>query len=145
MHRLWKIIISVGLFLLLATPACAALTDVLSEMNLRAQADAHDFSVRLSSRFGVPEVEIHSLLRQVKAPADAFMCLQLSHMTGYAPRRVVEVHQRHQNKGWGVIARQLGIKPGSAAFHQIKQGHFDFYAATGKKNNKGTKKQKKQK
>jgi hypothetical protein len=33
---------------------------------------------------------------------------------------LLTVYSKHKSNGWGVIAKQLGIKPGSAEFHQLK-------------------------
>jgi hypothetical protein len=60
----------------------------------------------------------------IREPADAFMVFQLGHMTGYSPERVMGVYESHRGKGWGVIAKQLGIRPGSPEFHALKRGDF---------------------
>jgi hypothetical protein len=33
---------------------------------------------------------------------------------------VLEIYERDHGQGWGVIAKRLGIKPGSAEFHALK-------------------------
>jgi hypothetical protein len=42
----------------------------------------------------------------------------------------VPTYQASKGKGWGVIAKELGIKPGSPAFHALKEGNF---ALTGRR------------
>jgi len=44
------------------------------------------------------------------------------------PKRTWRKYQSHAAKGWGVIAQQLGIEPGSAAFHALKRGDLRFGA-----------------
>jgi len=41
---------------------------------------------------------------------------------------VLSVYHYHAGKGWGAIARELGIKPGSSQFHALKPGEFHFGA-----------------
>ena len=42
----------------------------------------------------------------------------------YQPVRVVTEFREHAGQGWGVIAKNLGIKPGSAEFHALKNGRL---------------------
>jgi hypothetical protein len=39
---------------------------------------------------------------------------------------VIEKYKAEKGKGWGVLAKSLGIKPGSKDFHALKQGQ-DLY------------------
>jgi hypothetical protein len=50
-------------------------------------------------------------------------------MTQKPPETVLHVYQANRGKGWGVIAKSLGIKPGSREFHALKRG--DFYLSGG--------------
>ncbi|MCK4465819.1 MAG: hypothetical protein KAU83_08910, partial [Bacteroidales bacterium] len=47
--------------------------------------------------------------------------LELSKISGKPVDDVVEIYKVHKNKGWGYIAKQLGIKPGSPEFHKLKE------------------------
>lgn len=126
--------IMVGLvvaLILMAGLAHASLSGFMTDVNVRARADLRDFSVRLSSHFGVPVPDVDRILRRVAAPADAFMCLQLSNMSRVPVDRVMERYQHRHDKGWGQLAQELGIKPGSAQFHRIRQGDFVFYGDSG--------------
>ncbi len=53
-------------------------------------------------------------------------CFQLGYMTRTPYEKVVQVYQGDRGKGWGVIAKSLGIKPGSPEFHALKRGDFVF-------------------
>jgi len=35
----------------------------------------------------------------------------------------MDLYQGRKGNGWGVLAKQLGIKPGSDAFKALKAGH----------------------
>ncbi len=127
-------IIAVPLFLILialAPLAHADLNGFLSNVNIQARADMNGFSARLSSQFGVPGVQVNAVVGTVREPADAFMVFQLAQMTRQPPETVVRVYQSKRGKGWGVIAKELGIKPGSREFHALKRGDFVFTGEPG--------------
>ena len=52
-------------------------------------------------------------------------------MTAKRPEAIVETYQTNRTKGWGVIAKELGIKPGSAEFHALKSGNLSFTGTPG--------------
>jgi hypothetical protein len=52
-------------------------------------------------------------------------------MTHKQPEVVMATYESHKGKGWGVIAKELGIKPGSAEFHALKRGDFVLSGAPG--------------
>lgn len=109
-----------------AALAYADLASFLSELNTQAQEDLNNYSEKLGNQFGVPLQQVWDIINTVEDPADAFMVLQLGQMTHKAPERVMEQYERNRGKGWGVIAQELGIKPGSAEFHALKGGDFSF-------------------
>jgi len=106
--------------------AGGGLDGFLNSVNIQAQADMNGFAVRLGAQFGVPEVQVRTVIGSVREPADAFMCLQLGQWTHRPPEQVVSVYKANQGKGWGVIAKSMGIKPGSAEFHALKRGDLSF-------------------
>lgn len=106
--------------------AGGGLDSFLKNLNIQAQADINGYSARLSAQFGVPEVQVRAVISTVKEPSDAFMCLQLGQWTQKPPEQVVTVYKANQGKGWGVIAKSMGIKPGSAEFHALKRGDLTF-------------------
>jgi len=98
----------------------------LANVNVQARADLPGFSARLSTQFGVPVPRVQAVIQAVPQPADAFMILQLGQMSGREPDRVLAVYGPNKKKGWGAIAKDLGIKPGSAEFHALKSGDLHF-------------------
>jgi hypothetical protein len=109
---------------LLALPASsqADINGFLSELNAQARIDLPGFKARLSTQFGVPLPDIDSLLVSVRLPGDAFMVLQLGQMAHRPHPVVLQTYERRHGQGWGAMAKSLGIKPGSAAFHALKRG-----------------------
>jgi hypothetical protein len=123
-----RIVFAALALFLFSGPAVAGggLDDFLKSLNIQARADLNGFSAKLSAQFGVPEVQVRTVIGTVQEPADAFMCLQLGQWTQKPSEQVVRVYKANQGKGWGVIAKSLGIKPGSAEFHALKRGDLTF-------------------
>jgi hypothetical protein len=134
-----KIILTLLALTLFAAQAHAGLDDFLSSLNLQASADMNGFSAKVSAQFGVPQAQVQATIKTVKEPADAFMVYQLGQMTSKPPEKVTQVYKANQGKGWGVIAKELGIKPGSPQFHALKRGDFSLTgeAAAGPGKGKG--------
>ncbi len=124
--------------------AGGSLDSFLSNINVQARADLGGFSAKVSAQFGVPVPQVQAVLKTVDAPADAFMVFQLGQMAHRQPEVVVQTYKAHKGKGWGVIAKELGIKPGSKEFHALKNGDLVFGDAPaegpGKGKGKGHKK-----
>jgi hypothetical protein len=121
-------VIVVLLFLIFgfATFVHADLNSFLDKLNIEANADMNGFTVKLSNQFGIPLQQVQTIIQSVRIPGDAFMCLQLGYMTKRPPNVVLQTYKKHTGKGWGNIAKQLGIKPGSPEFHALKGGDFVF-------------------
>lgn len=127
-----KILLSAGIMFLIVIifpfSAHADLESFLSDLNRQAKADLNSFSFRLSAHFGVPLPQVKIIMDKVETAADAFMCFQLGRMTNKQPETVVQTYSNNKGKGWGVIAKELGINSGSAEFHALKRGDFKFPA-----------------
>jgi hypothetical protein len=57
------------------------------------------------------------------------MVLQIGRWTGLSRDRIMHEYRAKKGQGWGVIAKDLGIKPGSAQFHALKNGDFGYGTA----------------
>jgi hypothetical protein len=114
-----------------AAVAYADLARFLSELNAQAQEDLNGYSEKLGNQFGVALKRVKDIINAVDYPADAFMVLQLGRMANKQPEIVLETYKNNQGKGWGVIAQELGIKPGSDEFHALKRGDFSFTGVPG--------------
>jgi hypothetical protein len=53
-------------------------------------------------------------------PAEIYLALELSFLSGKPLGTVLNIYKNNRGRGWGVVARTLGIKPGSEAFKQLK-------------------------
>ncbi len=121
---------------LVASAAVAGDFDWMPDFNIRAEADLPGFRARLAARFTIGDVQINTVLSNVERPADAYMVLRLAEMSNRPPDFVIEKYKSGKGKGWGAIAKTLGIKPGSKEFHALKQGS-DLYDDRDKGMDKG--------
>ncbi|MBE0602055.1 MAG: hypothetical protein IH611_00310 [Deltaproteobacteria bacterium] len=69
------------------------------------------------------------------------MVFRTGQVSGRPHEVVLDEYRANQGKGWGVMAKNLGIKPGSAEFHSLKKG-WDDGGGSGKGKGKGKKKDK---
>ena len=118
----------------------------LKDMNVKAEADPSGFRARLATRFKINDIEVEAVLSNVNKPADAYMVLRMGEMSGHTTDFALNKYKANQSKGWGTIAKSMGIKPGSSEFHALKQGQ-DLYAGgdSGKNNGKSKDKNKSRK
>ena len=112
----------------------------MEDFNIRAEASPSDFRARLEARFKVGAVEISAVFGHVHDPADAYILFRLGEMANLPMERVIERYEAEKGKGWGVLAKSLGIKPGSSEFHDLKQRqdlYDDMGGNSGKDKDKG--------
>lgn len=107
------------------------LDDFIKSLDVQAEGNIGDFKVQLGAAFGTPTPKIDVLISNVEKPADAYMCLRLAELTGKPVDTVLKEYKTNKNKGWGVIAKNLGIKPGSKNFHELKRGKLSKGKANG--------------
>ena len=118
----------------------------LKDMNVKAEADPSGFRARLGARFKINDIEVEAVLSNVNKPADAYMVLRMGEMSGYSTDYALNKYKTNQGKGWGNVAKSMGIKPGSSEFHALKQGQDLYDGGNGGKNKgKDKNKSKKQK
>jgi len=129
-----KSIVRLVLLLLVAgfaPGAQASLDGFLRNLNIQAKTDLHSFSIRVAAQFNIPGAQVEAVIRKVDSPADAFMIFQLGQMANRPPEEVMQRYRSSKGRGWGVIAKQLGIKPGSPEFHALRRGDLAFTGKPG--------------
>ena len=135
--KLLKMLFVVSMALLLVSSAAVAGDfDWVRDFNIKAEADPSGFRARLATRFQIGDTQIKIVLNNVEKPADAYMLLQLGEISKQPTEYVIEKYESGKDKGWGALAKSLGIKPGSKEFHALKRGH-NLYDETPKVKNKG--------
>ncbi|MFO7553847.1 MAG: hypothetical protein R6W88_01470 [Desulfobacterales bacterium] len=127
MMKMIKVFFVLSMALLLFSSAVVAGDfDWIRNFNIQAEADPPGFRARLGTRFKIGDTQIKIVLNNVKNPADAYMVLRLGEMSNHPTESVIEEYKSGKGNGWGVLAKSLGIKPGSKEFHALKRGH-DLY------------------
>jgi len=127
--KLFKILlISAMALLVISSAAIASDFGWTRDFNIQAQADPSGFKARLATRFNLGDVQVKAVLSNFDSPADAYIMLRLGEISGRPAGYVVEEYKNNKGKGWGALAKSLGIKPGTEEFHALKRGH-DLHAA----------------
>ena len=115
----------------------------LGKINADANLDFGAFKTNLTLSYDISEKKIDYLNISVKMePAEIYFALELSKISGQSIDQVVEIYKVDKDKGWGFIAKELGIKPGSSEFHNLKENTKNKSTKGKSKNNKGKQKKK---
>ena len=136
MKVLRMILGAAAIFFLVSSVAVAGDFDWMPDINIKAEADPSGFRAKLCTRFQVGDAQVSAVLSNVDKPADAYMVMRLGEMSNKPPEYVVKEYKQRKGKGWGALAKSLGIKPGSKEFHALKRGQ-DLYDGPGKGKGKG--------
>lgn len=85
-----------------------------------AKKDPVVFTKDMSTTYNVPEAKVTEMSKSGMNAGDIYMALETSKVTKKPIDDVVVVYKANKEKGWGAIAKELGIKPGSAEFKALK-------------------------
>ena len=125
--KLYKIfLISLIAFLAVSSAAVANDFGWTKDFNIQAQADPSGIRARLATRFNLGDVQVKAILSNFDKPSDAYIVMRLGEMSGKQPNKIYSKYKHNKGKGWGVLAKSLGIKPGGKEFHALKRDH-DLY------------------
>ena len=114
-----------------------SLDSVLVEINSTARSDFGTFRTQLSLTYNIPVMRVEYYYTTYRmAPADIYMAAEVSFIARVPVERVVRVYRVHRQRGWGYIAGEFGIKPGSREFMRIKDKAYDFHGKIKHKNKK---------
>ena len=92
---------------------------IVKEMNTKAQTDMNAFVNEVSTNCGVPKKNIDEATKTMN-PGDVYMAAQVAKASNKPFEEVTKSFKANKGKGWGEIAKEMGIKPGSAEFHKMK-------------------------
>ena len=51
---------------------------------------------------------------------EIYLALEIAKLSKTPVDEVITIYKNNKSKGWGYIAKEAGIKPGSPEFHQMK-------------------------
>lgn len=121
----FKMFFVVSIILLIISPVCFARDfGWMKDFNIKAEGDPTGFRAKLRARFKIGDAEIEAVLSDVRNPADVYMVFRLGEMSRRPTKDILNKYSSRKGKGWGNIAKDLGIKPGSQEFHALKEGNF---------------------
>lgn len=93
----------------------------LGNLNLSATADKDNFIKDMSATYNTSEATIKGMIETDRMePADIFMSFEISRLSKKKVDDVVAEYKKSKARGWGFIAKQMGIKPGSPQFKELK-------------------------
>ena len=116
----------------------------LAEINESASSDYEAFKDKLTESSEITDEEIDRYINEENMePADVYYAGVLSSTTGRPVSEVVGLYK--EKRGWGAVAKEYGIKPGSEEFHQLKANTIKKSGKDKEKKNKGDKTKKKSK
>lgn len=98
----------------------ASLEAELNVLNDEAKKDLSSFKSKIVSDFGLTKEKVENLLDKSLEPAEIILSGRIADITGNSVEDVVKSYESNKDKGWGQVAKDLGIKPGSAEFHALK-------------------------
>ncbi len=115
----------------------------LETINANAELDFGKFKTEISLKYDIKEKKIETMHAElIMNPGDIFMAVEIAEITKQPVDNIIEIYKVNKEKGWGVIAKEAGIKPGSAEFHALKN-HAKENKSKGKKNKSKKKKKNK--
>ena len=91
----------------------------LSAINKEAKLDLKVFKTNLNASHNLSIPMIDRLLK-IMEPAEIIIAKDIADIVEKPIDDVVSSYKVNKDKGWGHIAKQMGIKPGSPEFHALK-------------------------
>lgn len=140
-ENLMRLNLLVLLMVVTTTATAGDLERFIDDIEIRAGKDLGAFKADLAVNFDVSEKKIDWMFQAMHRSSDVYMCLRVGELAHQPIDRVIEEYKLHRGSGWGVIAKNLGIKPGSAEFHALKKGKLPgMTSGAGHNKTKGKKK-----
>ena len=100
----------------------------LGDMNRYGTQYRDPFIDEMVRYHGAPRDLVTDLLVNRRwAPGDVYYACTIAQIIGRPCRYVVDDWAVNHGQGWGVVAKRMGIKPGSAEFHRLKNGFVPTY------------------
>ena len=96
------------------------LDNEVTALNQAATEDPTALLAKLSVEFSVDLVVLQDLYTQGYTPGQIWLALEISKASATTLQDAILVAGTTEGHGWGVLAQNLGIAPGSADFHALK-------------------------
>lgn len=92
----------------------------LTTISTNAKADWSLFKTEVSKAYNTTVAKIDKLIGLGMSGGDIVITLEIATIGKKPIDDVATCYTKNKSKGWGVIAKEMGIKPGSAEFHKLK-------------------------
>lgn len=99
----------------------------LGEINDYGSRYREPFIGEMTGYYGAPRPLVIDLFERRWSAGDIYYACSIAHVLGVPCVNVVREYERNPGQGWGAVAKRMGIKPGSAQFHQLKNGFSRTY------------------
>lgn len=95
----------------------------LGDFNVFAAGNTDGFIDEVVVSYGAPRYLVHDYVVVRRwPPGDVYYACALAHYSHRPCLEVLQIWEHDHGQGWGAVAKRLGIKPGSPAFHALKGG-----------------------
>lgn len=92
----------------------------LKSINLEANKNLSQFKLDITKTYATSEAKVNTMFSIGMTAGDVYIAFEIATITRKPIDDVITVYKRSKSKGWGAMAKELGIKPGSAEFHKLK-------------------------
>ncbi len=92
----------------------------LKSITVEANKDLVTFKANVVTTYGTTLEKVNSLFTVGMTAGDVVISFEIIKLTKRPISEVITVYKSSKSKGWGAMAKELGIKPGSAEFHALK-------------------------
>lgn len=92
----------------------------LISINADAKLNLDAFKADLTTTFGVSAKNLDYMVSINMEPAEMYLALEISSSVNKPVESVIDMYEANRDKGWGYVAQQMGIKPGSPEFQALK-------------------------
>lgn len=94
----------------------------LNVLNAKAKTDLEAFKQTIVKQHEIGIQQVENVLSKVSEPVEALLAFRLATITKTPINQVITTYSVNRDKGWGKMAQEMGIKPGSPEFHALKNG-----------------------
>jgi len=98
----------------------ATLDANLKTITVEANKDLGTFKANVVTTYGTTLANVNSLFSVGMTAGDVVISFEIIKLTKKPITEVIRVYKVSKTKGWGAMAKELGIKPGSKEFHAMK-------------------------
>ncbi len=101
----------------------------LHKINLITKFNMAEFSSKVARAWGTSERNVLIGFRYGLNAYEVYLVIALARLSGRQPITVITMYTRNKHKGWGALAKNLGIQPGSKQFRRLKETTAAFVSS----------------